>query len=103
MCEQRKAEWARWMCSYAQVLTSEGRDDAERREEMRSASPKYIPREWILAEAYTKAEKGDLSVLHELLHLLTSPFEEHTPEIEARYYRLPPSELEKKAGIAYFS
>ena len=78
------------------------RDEAERRAEMRATSPKYVPREWMLAAAYTKAEKGDFSVLHELLEVLTSPFDEHTPEIAAKYYRRPPTELEKKAGLAYF-
>ena len=73
------------------------------RAEMRATSPKYVPREWMLAAAYTKAEKGDFSVLHELLEVLTSPFDEHTPEIAAKYYRRPPTELEKKAGLAYFS
>ena len=96
-------EWRRWLSRYAQKLAADGRDEAERRAEMRATSPKYVPREWMLAAAYTKAEKGDFSVLHELLEVLTSPFDEHTPEIAAKYYRRPPTELEKKAGLAYFS
>ena len=31
---------------------------------MRAASPKYIPREWMLASAYTAAERGDHTVLN---------------------------------------
>lgn len=34
---------------------------------MRRASPKYVPREWILVQAYKAAEAGDLSILHELV------------------------------------
>ena len=54
------------MVKYARRLAADGRSDPERRAEMRGTSPKYIPREWMLAEAYTKAEAGDFSTLHEL-------------------------------------
>ena len=103
MCNERKAEWTRWLAAYAQQLVADGRADAERKAEMHATSPKFIPREWILAEAYTKAEGGDFSVLHELMHVFATPFDEHTPELSAKYYRLPPSEVEKRAGIAFFS
>ena len=46
---------------------------------------------------------GDFSVLHELAQVFSHPYDEQSAEIEAKYYRRPPSELEKKAGIAYFS
>ena len=96
-------EWRRWMLQYATRLASEGRADSERRAEMKATSPKFIPREWMLAEAYTKAEKGDFSTLHELNALFAAPFDEATPELSQKYYRKPPSTMEKKAGISYFS
>ncbi len=96
-------EWSRWLSKYAQRLAADGRADAERQAEMRATSPKFVPREWILAKAYTKAEAGDLSVLNELLEVLTSPFDEHTEEVTAKYYRLAPAAVQNKAGISYFS
>jgi len=96
-------EWAAWMVKYASRLASDARDDAARLAEMHATSPKYIPREWILAEAYTKAEVGDLTVVHELLELFATPFDEQTEELAAKYYRRAPSGVEKKAGIGYFS
>ena len=69
---------------------------------MRAASPKYVPREWMLAMAYEAAERGDTSVLDEIFALLTSPYEEHE-HLEAKYYRGAPDEYRGKAGIAYFS
>ena len=54
---------------------------------MLASSPKYIPREWMLAQAYTAAQKGDHSVVAELMELFASPFAEH-PDMEAKYYRL---------------
>jgi len=96
-------EWRSWLSSYAQRLALEGRVDAERQAAMRAVSPKYIPREWMLAQAYTAAEKGDFSTLHELLDIFGSPFDEHSADAAKKYYRKPPSDLEKKAGLAYFS
>ena len=99
----RHAEWHRWLALYAQRVASEGRDEAQRVGEMRLSSPKFLPREWMLAEAYTKAEKGDFSTVRELAKIFAAPFDEHSADVEARYYTRPPAKLEKKAGIAYFS
>jgi len=96
-------EWRKWLSSYAQRLASDARPDAERTAEMKATSPKYIPREWILAEAYTKAEKGDFSTLTELNTIFANPFDEHSEEVARKYYRKPPSAMERKAGISYFS
>ena len=82
----------------------------------------------MLAEAYTAAEKGDMSILHEvttsqfvllcsrpktqpesqplvsqLQRLFRNPFDEHGPEDEARWYRRTPATSVRKAGVAYFS
>lgn len=43
---------------------------------MRRASPKYVPREWMLVEAYTAAAKGDYSVVHRLQELFRKPYDE---------------------------
>jgi len=97
------AAWQAWLVLYAQRLATEGRSDAERQGEMRLASPKFIPREWMLAEAYTQAEQGDMTALNTLSELFQRPYDEHSEELSAKYYSRPPASLEKKAGIAYFS
>lgn len=70
---------------------------------MRLANPKYVAREWILAEAYTAAELGDFSVLHELQQVFASPYEEHSAEVDAKYYVKTPEHMAGRGGIAYFS
>lgn len=69
---------------------------------MRASSPKYVPREWMLAQAYNMAEDGDHSAVSELLSLLTTPFDEH-PSLEDKYYRRCPDDMRGKGGISYFS
>jgi uncharacterized protein YdiU (UPF0061 family) len=94
--------WKAWLLRYAARLAREGRAEEERRAEMWSVSPKYVPREWIMADAYTKAEEGDLSGVQQLAALFAAPFDEQ-PQHEARFYRRTPAEDAGRAGIAYFS
>jgi len=94
--------WRDWLVSYAARLHSDGRAEAERHSEMRLASPKYVPREWMLREAYVAAEAGDHAPLEELRALFETPYDEH-PQLEARYYQRTPPEMRGKGGISFFS
>ena len=49
---------------------------------MRAVSPKYVPREWMLVDAYKHAEKGDYSLLKELEVLFRTPYDEQSLENE---------------------
>ena len=39
---------------------------------MRNTSPKYVPREWMLIDAYTKANEGDYTVSRNYMTCLSS-------------------------------
>jgi uncharacterized protein YdiU (UPF0061 family) len=97
-----ETEWAAWLSKYAARVGSEARPEAERHAQMRAASPKYVPREWMLVKAYEAAEEGDLSVLRELEEVFRHPYEEQ-PEHEHKYYTRTPDEYRQKAGVAFFS
>ena len=97
-----RGQWGSWLAKYATVVKNEGRNQEERHAEMRRASPKYVPREWMLAKAYEAAEEGDFSVIAELQQLFRNPYDEQ-PDLEFKYYICTPSEFRKKAGISYFS
>ena len=62
--------------------------------EMRRVSPKYVPREWMLVEAYKAAERKDFSVVLKLQQVFKSPYDEQ-PQYESAYYRLMPKEMER--------
>jgi len=95
-------EWRAWLLSYAARVTEEGRPEGERHAEMRLASPKYVPREWMLAMAYEAAQKGDHSVTQELFDLFAAPYDEQ-PQLEPKYYVRTPEHSRGRAGISYFS
>jgi len=100
---EREGEWAAWLKAYASRIAAEGRPASERQAEMRRASPKYIPREWMLVKAYEAAERGDQSVVHQLEELFSAPYEEQSPALEQLYYRRTPDEFRRKAGVSFFS
>eukprot|EP00962_Isochrysis_galbana_P032018 scaffold10479_cov87-Isochrysis_galbana.AAC.1 len=65
------AEWRGWAKRYWARVAAEGRSsgagETERRTEMSSVNPKYILRNWMAAEAYEAAARGDSSVIEELM------------------------------------
>jgi uncharacterized protein YdiU (UPF0061 family) len=66
--------------------------------QMRRVSPKYIPREWMLIEAYQAAEQWNLEPLQRLQTLFEHPYEEQQ-EYESRYYQKMPTTHRDKGGV----
>ena len=64
---------------------------------------RYVPREWMLAEAYNAAADGDHSVVHSLQRLFARPFDEQDAHAEERYYRRAPEGSEEQGGIGFMS
>ncbi len=69
---------------------------------MLTENPKFVPREWMLAEAYGAAERGEHRPLLEMVDLFRTPYDEQ-PKFEARYYRRAPSGAEQQGGIGFMS
>ena len=62
----------------------------------------YVPREWMLAEGYRAAEKGDYAPLATLHEVLKHPYEEQ-PLFEGRFYKRAPDGSEQQGGIGFMS
>ena len=84
-------------------------------EVMKRASPKFVPREWMLVKAYEEAQKdlvqlkpGDsgrdsFAELRRLQQVFSAPYEEQSDEMTKRYYRLPPLGSERQGGVGFMS
>lgn len=129
--ETKEKRWARWLRKWLGLVTrqiyqsddtnldttdhthngtgtSKNNNAAEISAAMRLASPKYVPREWMLVECYNKANNGDYSTFHSLQNVLSDPYSEQ-PEIELLYYRKAPQTVYSfnqglgVAGTAYMT
>jgi len=99
---QAEGDWKAWLREWASAIAEEGLPEGDRVDRMRAASPKYIPREWMLVRAYRAAEAGDHSVLHELEELFKRPYDEQ-PDMEGTYYAKTPPAMQQVGGVSYFS
>lgn len=97
----RAAAWASWVADYRAALVAEGVPQAERAAGQDAVNPLYVPRNYLLQQAIEAAEKGDLSVLDELLAALRTPFTAQ-PGREALAQAAPQWALEKP-GVCVLS
>eukprot|EP00929_Paragymnodinium_shiwhaense_P033055 TRINITY_DN18223_c0_g1_i4.p1 TRINITY_DN18223_c0_g1~~TRINITY_DN18223_c0_g1_i4.p1 ORF type:complete len:193 (-),score=26.77 TRINITY_DN18223_c0_g1_i4:81-659(-) len=97
--------WKTWLTSWKQKLVgaSDAADVGQAvAARLRRVNPKYIPREWMLVEAYEAASKWDYSILKDLQRLFEKPYDEQ-PEFHGKYYRRAPDASLLKGGCAYMS
>lgn len=96
-------EWINWFHDYNNLLKLENRNPHIISNDMKKQSPKYIPREWMLAEAYTTAKNNNYEMISELYNLFKFPYDEQ-PEMEQKYYKLTPLNIvENQPGISFMS
>eukprot|EP00929_Paragymnodinium_shiwhaense_P054039 TRINITY_DN27086_c0_g1_i1.p1 TRINITY_DN27086_c0_g1~~TRINITY_DN27086_c0_g1_i1.p1 ORF type:complete len:657 (+),score=105.77 TRINITY_DN27086_c0_g1_i1:76-2046(+) len=95
-------QWAAWLQDWLSALRAEGREAALISADMNLASPKYVPREWMLVAAYEATQRGDMAPLEELQRLFAEPYGEQ-PEFHERFFRRQPLEVHGKGGVAWMS
>lgn len=98
---QLSASWATWLGKWLEAVSLDSALNAVA-ERLRATNPKYVPREWMLIEAYDKASRGDYSVVQELYKLFLRPYDEQ-PEYEEKYYRRAPIAALKNGGCAHMT
>jgi serine/tyrosine/threonine adenylyltransferase len=90
-----------WLESYGRRLQHDGQPDELRKRKMRSVNPKYVLRNYLAQLAIDKAEKGDFSLVAELLDLLRHPYDDQ-PEKE-QYAARRPEWARNRAGCSMLS
>jgi len=65
-----------WLNNYAQRCAQDGNNAAQRESLMNSVNPKYVLRNYLAQLAIDKSEKGDHSMVNELLDVLRRPYDE---------------------------
>lgn len=97
------------ICTHKHAMSLPNSDTISPPEErMRLSNPKYTLREWMLVDAYTKADMGkfipgDFSIVHDLHKLSKDPYGEGSSDFHTKYYRRAPDESLSAGGTAFMS
>lgn len=91
--------WANWLREWFKLIHLSTQPPIDVANAMRRVSPKYVPREWMLVQAYTAASREDYSVLFELQQLFDSPYDEQSREMQEKYYKKAPTEVYQGIGL----
>jgi len=101
-----QTQFQTWIQSWREAL-QQSNDNNENEiiiERMRLANPKYVLREWMLADAYIAAqENNDESKFHALHELIQHPYDEGTQEEEDLFYRRASDDHLLTGGTAFMS
>jgi len=104
--------WSEWLRQWKLLIGSGSTTDAnaakpcsreELSRQMKLVNPKYSLREWFLVPAYSQASAGDYALVRELQEVMTQPYAEQSKAVEAKYYRLKPSEFFAVGGLSHLS
>ena len=107
-------KWHTALTSCYQHAAKESETVTPPEEVMRISNPKYTLKEWMLVDAYTKADSGtsngnpfnvsgDYSGVHELFELCKDPYGEGTVKNHNKFYRRAPDEALQAGGTAFMS
>ena len=98
---ETKTRVLQWLHKYRDRVRAANIKDSDRRDAMNLVNPKYVLRNYMAQLAIDKAEKGDGSLVVELLQLLRRPYDEQ-PEFE-KYFARRPEWARHRAGCSMLS
>ncbi len=90
-----------WLQRYRLRLQKEGVDVAERRSNMNSVNPLYVPRNYLAQMAIERATEGDFSMVSELQQAFLNPYQEQ--EKYLKFAQKRPQWARQKPGCSMLS
>lgn len=91
----------KWLQRYHDRLQDDDRPEEIRQQQMNLTNPKYVLRNYLAQQAIDKAEKGDFSMVHELLDLVRRPYDEQPKR--QRFAAKRPEWARNRAGCSMLS
>jgi len=101
---KRWEDWiSQWNSAIDNANTALSRSREECIQQMKQINPKYTLQEWFVQPAYQQAAEGNYELIRELQEVMTQPYAEQSNDVEEKYYRLQPSELNNLGGLSHYS
>ena len=100
--DELAGRWQGWLNRWRCSLQAHG-NLSERSAAMQRVNPAITWREWLIAPAYQRAERGDPSLIHELQQVFSNPYDDPTDAVQSKYGQLRPRELFNAGGISHYS
>ncbi len=101
---KRWEDWvSQWNSAIDSANTALSRSQENCMQQMKQVNPKYTLQEWFVQPAYQQAAEGSYELIRELQEVMTQPYAEQSKEVEEKYYRLRPSELNNLGGLSHYS
>jgi uncharacterized protein YdiU (UPF0061 family) len=97
-----ETRWDAWLKRWRDIATRERSAEALATI-MKQVNPKYVWREWLIVPAYQQAMKGDYAQVRELQQVLGRPYDEQSPEVEAKHYAKRPRALFSRGGVSHYT
>ena len=102
LSEDLKPKWNTWLQRWRQRLQEEGNLKTAGLG-MKRVNPAITWREWLIAPAYQKAERGDHQLVQDLQHVFQQPYVAPTNPETKRYDQLKPREFFNAGGVSHYS
>lgn len=91
----------KWLKKYFERVEQDNLDAQYRMDLMNKVNPKFVLRNYLSQQAIELAEKGDYSMIHDLLKVMSAPYSEQ-PEFDS-FAQKRPKWAENKAGCSMLS
>lgn len=98
-----RREWQAWLDRWNTQTRAQHNDLGALSAGMKRVNPRYTWREWLVAPAYDRAERGDYAAVRELQSLFQSPYVVQDSALASQSDQTRPARFDRLGGVSHYS